>query len=61
MKQALNPKMPNMGTKYVIDKELSVKEITHHLEKTQGGVMLASQKKEFLLNVLANKAELLEQ
>ena len=60
MKQALNPKMPKMGSTYVSDKELSVEELTYHLEKTQGGVMLASQKKKFLLNVLTNKTELLE-
>ena len=33
MKQALNPKMPKMGSTYVSDKELSVEELTYHLEK----------------------------
>ena len=61
MKQALNPKMPEMGSTFVSDKELSLEDITYHLSKTQNGVMLASKKKKFLLNILTNKAELLEQ
>ena len=61
MKQALNPKMPTMGSKFVLAKELSEEEIMYHLEKTQGGVMLSGQKKKFLLDVLANKTELLDQ
>ena len=61
MKQAHDPKMPELGTKVVNSSSLTEEEMIVQLEKSsKGSILLCAQKKEFLLSMLRNRAELLD-
>ena len=62
MKQANNPKMPEIANKIVNSSDLTEEEMIAQLEKSsKGSILLSAQKKEFLMSLLRNKAELLEE
>ena len=61
MKQAENPIIPKFGNKPVNSKDITEEEMVCQLEKSfKDAIMLSAKKKEFLLDLLKNKKDLLE-
>ena len=62
MKQALYPITPAFESKIVEGNDLTEEEMTEQLVKSyKGAIMLSADKKEFLLDLLKNKSDILEQ
>ena len=62
MKQAENPIIPKFGNKPVNSKDITEEEMVCQLEKSfKDAIMLSAKKKEFLLDLLKNKKDPLEQ
>ena len=62
MKQATNPKMPELGSSMANKEPILGDELVYQLTKCSSGArMLSQQKKDFLLDILDNKKDILDQ